>query len=296
MRLPDKCHWIEPRMEIESETQSMADALGDYLETVSRIPLLTPAEEVHLAQRVQRWQQNPAPTANLERTGRRAMNRMVQANLRLVVSIARKYQSATVERMDLIQAGNIGLMRAVEKFDPTRGYRFSTYAFWWIRQAITRHLREQGSAIRLPTELIDLAARVSQLQNASPVPLSMAKLAELVGETEERLKHVLAIRERSQALSLDRITESMDGSRTLLDSVPSTDEPDCLDDYQWLHSQVSGLDSRERTVLKLRYGKLDSLSFVRVAQCTGLSRDQVQRIERGALKKLRARLTPVLFP
>ena len=153
-----------------SSQSSMADALGDYLDAVSRIPLLTPSEEVHLAQRVQRWQTGGPGAPTLERAGRRALNRMVQANLRLVVSIARRYHCATVERMDLIQAGNLGLMRAVEKFDPTRGYRFSTYAFWWIRQAISRHLREQGGTIRLPSELIDLAARVSQLQNASPTP------------------------------------------------------------------------------------------------------------------------------
>ena len=274
----------------------MADALGDYLDAVSRIPLLTPSEELHLAQRVQRWQSGGSGAHALERTGRRALNRMVQANLRLVVSIARRYHCATVERMDLIQAGNLGLMRAVEKFDPTRGYRFSTYAFWWIRQAISRHLREQGGTIRLPSELIDLAARVSQLQNASPTRLSLRELAETLGESETRLNHVLTVRQRCHPLSLDRLTETRDGSCSLLDSIPAPAQPDGLDDYHWLHSQLAGLDPREQAVLRLRYGAPDRPSYVKVARRTGLSRDQVQRIERSALSKLRARLTPVLFP
>ena len=124
----------------------MSDALGDYLNSISRVPLLTSEEELHLGRLVREWQDHENAPAAVGRRGKRALDRIVSANLRLVVSVVTRYRRRfahlAIEPIDLVQAGNIGLIRAVEKFDPKRGYRFSTFAYWWIRQAVSRHIQE----------------------------------------------------------------------------------------------------------------------------------------------------------
>ena len=173
----------------------MADALGDYLKTIGRIPLLTDAEEVHLGSFVRQWQDADEQTPSVVRRGRRAHTRMVNANLRLVVTIvsryARRSQHLNQDSMDLIQAGNIGLISAVEKFDPSRGYKFSTYGYWWIKQAVGRYLHEHSSSIRLPVSVTDLAVKAGQLQAASEESLSQSELASQLGQSERRLRFVL---------------------------------------------------------------------------------------------------------
>ncbi|NDG22512.1 MAG: sigma-70 family RNA polymerase sigma factor [Synechococcaceae bacterium WBB_10_009] len=147
----------------------MSDAFGDYLRSIGRIPLLTAEEEVHLGMIVKNWMEAEQPSAGLERRGRRALERMVTANLRLVVTVALRYvrrlKHLSHDPMDLVQAGNIGLLRAAEKFDPTRGYKFSTYGYWWIRQSINRYLQEHNGSIRLPVNLVSLAMRAEMLKN-----------------------------------------------------------------------------------------------------------------------------------
>jgi RNA polymerase sigma factor (sigma-70 family) len=276
-----------------------SDTFGDYLQTIGRIPLLTPDEELHLGTIVQRWQEAGDGCRDLERRGRRAMARMVTANLRLVVAVVKRHQRRLAhlnqEPMDLVQAGNIGLLRAVEKFDPRRGYKFSTYAYWWIRQAVSRHMQEHNSSIRLPVNVIDLASRAESLLASTDRKLSTKEMAKRLGETESRLQFAIHASRRSHTVSLDQQTGG-DGEMTLLDLVADASEPQITDDYAWMHDHLRQLDDRELAVLKLRYSQEQQQSFAKVAQQTGYTKDQVQRIERHALGKLRRKLNPVLFP
>ena len=278
----------------------MSDAFGDYLRSIGRIPLLTPQEEVHLGMIVKEWMEAEQPSLALQRRGRRALQRMVTANLRLVVTVALRYirrlKHLSHEPMDLVQAGNIGLLRAAEKYDPTRGYKFSTYGYWWIRQSINRYLQEHNGSIRLPVNLVSLAMRAETLQNGGSEPMNADRLADELGETPQRVLYALAVQHRSNTISLDQQLNGGDGEMTLLDTVTDTRQPEIEDDYVWMQSQLEQLSTPERTVIQLRYGSGKQRSFADVARLVGRTKDQVQRLERHALTKLRRGLTPVLFP
>lgn len=278
----------------------MSDALGDYLKSIGRIPVLTPAEEVHLGTLVRKWQDDASATVAIERRGRRAMERMISANLRLVVAVVmrqnRRIQHLNHDPLDLIQAGNLGLIRAVEKFDPSRGYKFSTYGYWWIRQSINRYLQEHSSAIRLPITVIDLAHKARQLQVGQDSRVDAQAIAAQLGQTTRRLRFAMDAMHRGQIQSLDQQISAADQELTLLDTVRSQDEPELEDDYQWVHDQLDQLDDLERSILDLRYSGDHCHSFAKISGMTGLSKDQVQRLEKVALHKLRRRLEPQLNP
>lgn len=278
----------------------MSDSFGDYLKSIGRIPVLTPSEEVHLGTLVRGWQDHSAPSAALSRRGRRAMERMVSANLRLVVAVVmrqnRRIQHLNHDPLDLIQAGNLGLIRAVEKFDPSRGYKFSTYGYWWIRQSINRYLQENSSAIRLPITVIDLVHKARSLQGHHEASLDSQRIADELGQTTRRLRFAMDAVQRGQVQSLDQQISASDQELTLLDTVRSHDEPELKDDYQWMYNQFDQLDELERTILGLRYGGENCHSFAKISGMTGLSKDQVQRLEKVALNKLRRRLEPQLNP
>ena len=278
----------------------MSDAFGDYLRSIGRIPLLTPQEEVHLGMIVKEWMEAEQPSLSLQRRGRRALQRMVTANLRLVVTVALRYirrlKHLSHEPMDLVQAGNIGLLRAAEKYDPTRGYKFSTYGYWWIRQSINRYLQEHNGSIRLPVTLVSLAMRAESLQNGGSHPMNADQLADELGETPQRVLYALAVQHRSNTVSLDQQFSGGDGEMTLLDTVTDTRQPEIEDDYVWMRTQLDLLSTPERTVIQLRYGSEKQRSFAEVARLVGRTKDQVQRLERHALTKLRRGLMPVLFP
>ena len=278
----------------------MSDSFGDYLRSIGRIPLLTAQEEVHLGLIVKEWMEAEQPSRGLQRRGRRALQRIVTANLRLVVTVALRYlrrlKHLAHDPMDLVQAGNLGLLRAAEKYDPTRGYKFSTYGYWWIRQAINRYLQEQNGSIRLPVNLVSLANRAEALQSMGQGQLGHEDLAQRLGETSERVLYALAVQHRSNTISLDQQLNGSDGDMTLLDTVSDSKLPHIEDDYGWMHSQIQQLSTPERMVIELRYGETKQRSFAEVARLTGRSKDQVQRLERHALTKLRRQLTPVLFP
>lgn len=273
----------------------MGDALSDYMNAISRIPLLTPAEEVHLATIIQRWQQDPHATAALERRGRRALSRMVEGNLRLVVSICKRYQNmanqAQIEMLDLIQAGSIGLIRAVRGFDPGRGYKFSTYGYWWIRQSISRHIKERGQAIRVPPEITNLARRAQEQRVLDCDSGSLESTAERLGLSVQRLEDVLRIHHISHMVSLDQVcAANSEGDQTLLDLIRGDDGPVAEDDYEWLHRHLRELRPEEQRVLQLRFSNEGHYSFSQVAAMVGLKKSQVQWIEKHALRKLHKRL------
>jgi RNA polymerase primary sigma factor len=279
----------------------MSDAFGDYLRAIGRIPLLTPSEELHLGALVQQWIGDPGAGPSLVRRGRRAMARMVTANLRLVVSVCKHYQNRIrqlhLDPMDVVQAGNLGLIRAVERYQPSRGYKFSTYGYWWIRQAVNRHLQDRVGTIRVPAQVADLALKAQAIQSASGVGVSVAELAHQLGETEKRVGFVLRAVHESRALSLDQQMCASDGDSCLADLVGREDvvAPDA-DDYRWLHLEIDQLSSLEKGVIHLRYGHQEGLSMAKAAERLGITKDKVQRIEKQVLHKLRQRVEPMLFP
>ncbi len=278
----------------------MSDVFGDYLRTIGRISMLTPAEELHLAAVVQEWLNHPDADEILQRRGRRAMKRMVTANLRLVVSACRPHQQRVqhlgLDPIDLVQAGNLGLIRAVERFDPTRGYRFSTYAYWWIRQAVVRHIQDHGSPIRIPPQVMDLARRVDELRTRGRGPLPLASIAAELGESEQRLAFVVRTVQNSRALSLDQPLGDGDADGSLLDRVGDGSEAHEPRSYGWLHGEIAKLSSLERQILDLRYASDPGLTLKLASEQIGIPRDRLKRIERRALDKLRQRVEPMLHP
>jgi len=271
----------------------MPSALADYLRAIRLIPLLTPAEELLLAARIQRWVQQDEPTPAECLRGRRAFHRMVTANLRLVVSLCQRQQRRQavpgIDLLDLVQAGNLGLIKAVRRFDHRRGYRFSTYGTWWINQAINAHLHDLSCPIRLPERLSELAGQALALQSRSPQPLSCDHLARQLGTTPARLARVLDLHRQLRPLSLDRPSEAGDSETTLLERVEDERSNLPQETYQWLHDQLQLLGARERAVLSLRYLQEQRPSLERIAERTGLTRSQIVHCEQRALRQLRLR-------
>ena len=281
-----------------------------YLDEIGQIPLLTAEQEVALAQQIgagalarQRleggaygsWQER----CDLERQhtlGCEARRHLIQANLRLVVSIAQKYPSSGLAMMDLIQEGNIGLMRAVEKFDSTRGFKFSTYATWWIRQAITRALADQSRTIRLPVHvgdtmgrIIRAARRLQQSLQHEPTP---EEIAAALGMSVDKVRRTLTA--SMYPLSLE-LPVGEEGEGRLGDCIADDQitTPDEAAERALLHTQLEEalqqLAERERKILQLRYGLNDGRyrTLEEVGIEFGLTRERIRQIEAGALRKLR---------
>ncbi len=299
-----------PRESVRKQKgMSVEDAVSLYLKEISRTPLLTPEEERELAAQVERGRQASDELAQstqdrehrdrlLEeiKAGERARQHIIEANYRLVVSIAKRYTGRGVSFLDLIQEGNIGLIRAVEKFDYRRGFKFSTYATWWIRQAITRAIADQGRTIRVPVHMCErinklarTARRLAQTLGREPTN------EELAAELDLSLSQVENIRRVAQKpLSLEMpLGEEGDGH--LADFVEDDAAPHPLDvaTHQLLREEVtralSSLTPKEGRVLQLRFGLKDGRAHTldEVGRKFGVTRERIRQIEARALRKLR---------
>lgn len=282
-----------------------SDSMTWYLASIGREPLLTPAEEIELGNQVQAMmglveekREDYSPQERkIIKVGRRSKERMMKANLRLVVSVAKKYQGKGMELLDLIQEGSLGLERAVEKFDPTRGYKFSTYAFWWIRQSMTRAIACQSRTIRLPVHLSErlMAIRRVSLDLAHKLGAmpSRREIAEALNMPLDELDSLL--RQSLTTSSLDAPVHADEGRSYLGDLIAdsSTEEP--LDQvergmhHEQLGRWLSHLTAQEREVLALRFG-LDGherLTLAEIGRHLEVSRERVRQVELKALRKLR---------
>ncbi|MCP9829989.1 RpoD/SigA family RNA polymerase sigma factor [Synechococcus sp. HJ21-Hayes] len=299
------------------------DLVRSYLRDIGRVPLLSHEQEITLGRQVQELMAiedieqellmrsggvKPTPeqladAAGLApqvlkkrlRAGQRAKERMVAANLRLVVSVAKKYTKRNMELLDLIQEGTIGLVRGVEKFDPTRGYKFSTYAYWWIRQGITRAIAEKSRTIRLPIHITETLNKLKKGQRELSQDLgrtpTITELAEAVDLPEEEVKDLLC--RARQPVSLE--TKVGDGDDTELLDLLAADgsQPDELVDGECMRGDMRALLERlpdlQGRVLKMRYGidVEEPMSLTGIGRVLGMSRDRVRNLERDGLAGLR---------
>ena len=292
-------------------------SLSDYLAEIGRHPLLTPEQELTMGRKVQAMiaitqkcqkaggkgsESNFTDTEKRAiRLGEKAKNTMIQANLRLVVNLAKRYQGKGLELLDLIQEGTLGLTRAVEKYDPKRGHRFSTYAYWWIRQGLNRALSTQSRTIRIPVnineKLTKLRAAKSRLLQEKGVPPSNEDLAKKMRISLEELEELLSCELRSITVSLQGVIKSKSEPSELGDLLPSEDTPPMelaelaeRSDSAWSLLNNANLTPKERTIVSLRFG-LDGTNqwrtLAEVARHMNCSREYCRQVVQRALRKLR---------
>ena len=294
----------------EREPEAFSEALPLYLQEIGRVPLLTAAAETELAIAIEagaaaerRLVDRPGGSFAEERAletdvvrGREARRRLIEANLRLVVSIARRYMNRGIALGDLIQEGNIGLMRAVEKFDYHRGFKFSTYATWWIRQAVSRSLADQGRTIRVPVHMIETINRYVRVASTLQQELGREPTYDEIGAamelTADRVREIVRILPHPMSLET---TVGGEQDAMLSDFVEDEDLPD-MDAAAALvmlrhevEDVLNSLSPRERRVVELRFGlegdRLYTLS--EIGEELGVTRERIRQIETKALRKLR---------
>ncbi len=274
----------QPDMDIPFDLGSISsDSIQMYLREIGKIPLLKGEEEVSLAKRK-------------ERGDKAAERKLIEANLRLVVSIAKKFVGKSLSLLDLIQEGNIGLFRAVKKFDYRKGYKFSTYATWWIRQAITRALADQSRTIRIPVHMVETINRFQQVQRRlmqdlgrDPTP---EELAAEMGEEVDKINHIIKISQDTVSLEVSVGDDDDDSSlQDFIEDVKNV-SPDraagleILRDY--VQESIKSLSPREQKILEMRFGLMDGVTHTleEVGQEFGVTRERIRQIEAKALEKI----------
>jgi RNA polymerase primary sigma factor len=293
------------------DTQSvMGDSVHTYLKSIGRRTLLTAAQEVELARRIEaglyaeyklETQPDLPPSVQEDlhlviEDGRRAKDHMLEANLRLVVSVAKKYTDRGMSLLDVVQEGNLGLIRAVEKFDYTKGFKFSTYAMWWIRQAIQRGFADSARTIRLPVHVLEMLSKLSRVERdmhqrlgREPTP---EELAVELDKTPDQIEELL--RTSRQPISLNA-TIGEDGETTIGDLIEDVDSPEASEivDRQLLGDQLRGvldnLSPRESKIMALRFGLVDGKPHTldEIGKHLGLTRERIRQLEKESLSKLR---------
>ncbi|MFB7930563.1 MULTISPECIES: RNA polymerase sigma factor [Streptomyces] len=300
---------VRPPVRTESGSPS-SDLFRQYLREIGRIPLLTAAEEVELARRVEAGlfaEEKLSNTPDLDSQlaldldrlvvmGRVAKRRLIEANLRLVVSVAKRYVGRGLTMLDLVQEGNLGLIRAVEKFDYARGYKFSTYATWWIRQAMSRALADQARTIRVPVHVVELINRVVRVQRRmlqergyEPTPEEVAAHLDLA---PERVSEVLRLAQEPVSLHAPVGEEDDVALGDLIEDGDATSPVESaafLLLREHLEAVLSTLGERERKVVQLRYGLADGRprTLEEIGRIFGVTRERIRQIESKTLNKLR---------
>ncbi|MER5627729.1 RNA polymerase sigma factor [Streptosporangium sp. NPDC002544] len=300
----------ESTLDLDDHSSVMGDSVHTYLKSIGRRTLLTAAQEVELAKRIEaglyaesKLEAEPGLSAvmrdDLEwiaEDGRRAKDHMLEANLRLVVSVAKKYTDRGMALLDVVQEGNLGLIRAVEKFDYTKGYKFSTYAMWWIRQAIQRGFADSARTIRLPVHVLEMLSKLSRIERdmhqrlgREPTP---DELAVELDKTPDQIEELL--RTSRQPISLNA-TIGEDGETTIGDLIEDIDSPEASEvvDRQLLGEQLRGvlgnLSPREAKIMALRFGLIDGKPHTldEIGKHLGLTRERIRQLEKESLSKLR---------
>jgi RNA polymerase primary sigma factor len=306
-------------VDLDDQTPAMGDSVHTYLKSIGRTSLLTAEQEVDLAKRIEAGlfaEHKLESAAGLDEAfrrdlelvaedGRRAKAHMLEANLRLVVSVAKKYSDRGLSLLDVVQEGNLGLIRAVEKFDYTKGYKFSTYAMWWIRQAIQRGFADSARTIRLPVHVLEMLSKLSRVERdmhqrlgREPTP---EELAVELDRTPDQIEELL--RTSRQPISLDS-TIGEDGETSIGDLIEDVDAPEAseLVDRQLMAEQLrSALDAltpREATIMAMRFGLYDGNPHTldEIGRALGLTRERIRQLEKQSLSKLRhpSRAQPLL--
>ncbi len=279
---------------LTQEGLAIDDPVRMYLKEIGKVPLLDADRELYLAEKMAQWEEGGDPKTNA--VAEKAKDELVEANLRLVVSIAKRYVGKGMFFLDLIQEGNLGLMKAVEKFDYTKGYKFSTYATWWIRQAITRAIADQARTIRIPVHMVETIHKVSRVSRQLLQELgheaSAEEIAAEIGMSADKVREIMKIAQDPVSLETP-IGEEEDSH--LGDFIPDDDSPAPAEaaSYELLKEQLNEvlhtLTPREEHVLKLRFGLDDgrTRTLEEVGKEFNITRERIRQIEAKALRKLR---------
>jgi RNA polymerase sigma factor (sigma-70 family) len=285
-----------------TSSRETVDSVRAYLKEIGKTPLLKADEELTLAHQIQamlRLSEKEHPTPEEEQIiakGQKAKQQMVEANLRLVVSIAKKYQNRGLSLLDLVQEGSLGLMRGVEKFDPEKGYKFSTYAYWWIRQAMTRAISEKSRTIRLPIHMTESLNKLKKAVRHLNIQLGRKpteeEIAEEMGISVDQLQFIRQASYRSDSRSLNL---TIDDNNTELGELLPDDStsPQEFVKQEELINQIGNLlemlPTRQRQIITLRYGLENGrkMSYKEIGQQCGISHERVRQLTQRAMRTLK---------